>query len=61
LSLRRKLEEDALGHGLLRETVPLFLRAVAPDDRVGLGETRHLLHPPEQVLVLGLWRTALAG
>ena len=40
-----ELDELALGDELLRQHVGLVLRAVAPDDLVGLGECRRS-HPP---------------
>ena len=48
-----ELDELALGDELLRQQVGLVLRAVAPDDLVGLGEAGDLVDPCAKRLIGG--------
>ena len=45
--------EGALVHQQLAQPVVLLGRTVAPLDRVGGGERRHLLHPGDQLAIVG--------
>ena len=51
--LRVQRDQDALVDGFLGEALLLFLRAVAPDDAVGLGELGHLVDPSEKLGIVG--------
>ncbi len=45
-----KLEQGALEAGLSQEVIVFLLRAVAPENVVGIGQGLHLVHPVEDFL-----------